>query len=459
MSRRLVVVGGGLAGISAALEAADAGAEVVLVERRGHLGGLTWSFQRRGLSFDNGQHVFLRCCTAYLGFLDRIGAADQVTLQTRLDVPVVAPGGVTHSISRRALPAPLHLGQSLLTYGHLSLGQRVGLIPAALSLGRLSPDDPMLDDRSFGDWLSEHHQSPAAVERLWNLIALPTINVQASEASLALAVKVFREGLLDAADAGDIGWAAVPLGQLHGENATRALDRAGVEICTGATVTALELGPDGGHTAVLTDRRLQADGIVLATAPATAHELAPAAVPASVLGLGSSPIVNVHLVFDRRVTDLPFAAGVRSPVQFVFDRTQTSGLTGPGQVLSISLSGADDYLGRHTEDLVATFQAALGELFPAARRATVLDGTVSRERQATFRGVPGTAALRPGPLTSVPGLALAGAWCATGWPATMESAVRSGTAAAHGALAARPAADAELDPSASSAVPAREGAS
>jgi uncharacterized protein with NAD-binding domain and iron-sulfur cluster len=153
-----------------------------------------------------------------------------------------------------------------------------------------------------------------------------------------------------------------------------------------------------------------------------------------VSGLGRSPIVNVHLVLDRRVTDLELAAAVGSPVQFVFDRTVSSGAR-TGQVLVVSLSAAGAWIGARPDDLVRTFHAALGDLFPAARRAGLVDGVVSRERTATFRGVPGTARLRPGSLTRVPGLYVAGAWTDTGWPATMEGAVRSGASAAAAALA------------------------
>lgn len=428
----VVVVGGGLAGISAALDAAEGGARVTLLERRTRLGGLTWSFLRKGLWFDNGQHVFLRCCTAYLDFLRRIGAADQVALQPRLDVPVLAPRRPVSRIRRHGLPAPLHLVPALSGYRHLPPADRLRLGRAALALRRLDLDDPTLDRTTFAGWLRRHGQSDRAIERLWNLIVLPTLNLPAEEASLAMAVKVFRTGLLDAADAGDIGWSRVPLGRLHGENAGRALAAAGVEVVTGARVAALRRRA-AGWSVEAGDRRHPADSVVLATPPAEAAALAPGAGLGPAAGLGSSPIVNVHLVLDRRVTDLPMAACVDSPVQFVFDRTETAGLRG-GQVLAVSLSAADRYLGLRPEALVSAFAVALGDVFPVARTARVVDAAVTRERNATFRAVPGSGARRPGPVTSLPGVFVAGAWCDTGWPATMEGAVRSGTAAARAAL-------------------------
>jgi uncharacterized protein with NAD-binding domain and iron-sulfur cluster len=188
----IVVVGGGLAGISAALRLADLGRRAVLVEKRPRLGGAAFSFARGELSIDNGQHVFLRCCTAYRGLLQRLGVTDQVELQPRLRVPVrdVATGrdGV---IGRDRLPVPLHLTRSLVSYPHLSLAERAATGRAALALRGLRLDDPALDDRSFADWLAEHGQSPRAVEALWDLVGVATLNATAEQASLALAAMVF----------------------------------------------------------------------------------------------------------------------------------------------------------------------------------------------------------------------------------------------------------------------------
>jgi hydroxysqualene dehydroxylase len=458
MSARIAIIGGGLAGIGAALAAADAGADVVLVERRSSLGGLTSSIVRNGLSFDNGQHVFLRCCTAYIAFLERIGAADGVHLQPRLDLPVLAPGGKRSRISRTSLPAPLHLFPSLARYRHLDIGDRARLARAALALRRLDPDDPALDHTSFGEWLRCRGQSDRAIEHLWNLIALPTLNLPADEASLGLATKVFRLGLLDTADGGDIGWSKIPLAELHGANAARALDTAGVETILGAVATSIRHTAEAQFEVLTADRRLVAEAVIVATPPRAAAALLSAFAPAeesrgSEAGdagrppfgaagaerLGSSPIVNVHLVLDRRVTDLPIAACVGSPIQFFFDRTAPSGVTRASgaagrQCLGISLSAADSYITRGSANLISSFFEALGEILPAARRARLVDGVVTRERAATFRAAPGSRALRPQEQTSVPRLLLAGAWCDTGWPATMEGALRSGVKAASGAL-------------------------
>ena len=437
-SLRVVVIGGGLAGLSAGLEAADRGAAVTLLERRPRLGGATWSFERHGIWFDNGQHVFMRCCTAYRAFLERIGSTDGVFMQSRLDVPVLSPGGPVGSIRRTVGPAPLHLAPALLTYPHLSLRQRLAVLRAGLAMRRLDPDDPALDDVGFGDWLSAHGQDRAATETFWNLIVLPTVNASAADASLKLAAKVFVTGLLTEAAAADIGWARVPLSALHSDAARRALQAAGGEVMTRIPVTAVRAGLAGGLEVQANGQVLQADSVVVAVPHDAVGALLPPGTVVSqdrLVELGTSPIVNVHLVYDRPVTDLAFFAGVGTDAQFVFDRTEGAGLDDGRQCLAVSLSAAETYIGRPAAELVSHFTAELARLLPAAAGATVTDSIVTREHSATFLGLPGTNSLRSGAECGLPGVYLAGAWSDTGWPATMEGAVRSGTEA--GRLAAR----------------------
>jgi hydroxysqualene dehydroxylase len=433
-SPRVGVIGGGLAGIAAALTLADAGAQVTLFERRPHLGGLTSSIERDGLSFDNGQHVFLGCCSSYRAFIDRIGGRDQIYLQPRLDVPVLSPDGVRSSIRRTKLPAPLHLGASLLRYRFLSLRERLGLLRAVVALRRLDPSDPALDTETFGAWLSRHGQSPRAIERLWNLIIQPTVNVPASEASLSLAAQVFRIGFLERANGADMGWSTVPLSRLHGENAHHALSASSVTVRTNTSVTSITRSPNGTFSVLATEDPFIFDALIVATAPRVAATLG--ALPGDedlATRLGTSPIVNIHFVLDRKVTDLPMAACIDSPIEFFFDRTDASGVTS-GQCLVISLSAADQYAAVGSSELVPKFFEALGDLLPEARNAVLTTSVVTREHAATFRGAPGIESMRPANATPTPGLFLAGAWCDTGWPATMEGAVRSGNDAANQVL-------------------------
>lgn len=432
---RVAVIGGGLAGITSALELADAGCEVTLLEGRPKLGGLTHSFERDGRWIDNGQHVFLRCCTSYLGLLDRLGVRDQVQLQRRLDVPVRSGrhAGVGR-IRRNAMPAPLHLGPALATYKWLSPGERVRAVRAALAMGRVDRSDPATDTQSFGAWLAAHGQNARAVEALWELIGVATLNARADDASLAVAATVFQVGLLEQSDAADIGWSLVPLQQLHGDAAARALASAGVAVRLRARVKALDDRDDGW---VIEGERF--DDVVLAVPPADAAALLPEGavdLPAGwAEALGSSPIVNAHVVFDRVVLDEPFVAGVDSPLQWVFDRTvQSRARRDHEQYLAISLSAADGLVDTPVAELRDVLVPALRQLLPAAADARVKEFFVTRERQATFRPAPGSGRFRPGASTARTGLHLAGAWTATGWPATMEGAVRSGEAAAASVL-------------------------
>ncbi|MGW1466164.1 hydroxysqualene dehydroxylase HpnE [Streptomyces sp. NPDC002308] len=438
---RAVVVGGGLAGITSALRLADAGADVTLLEGRPRLGGLAFSFRRGDLTVDNGQHVYLRCCTAYRWFLDRIGAAGLAPLQDRLDVPVLdvgRPAGPRLGRLRRTgLPVPLHLAGGLAAYPHLSLAEKASVGRAALALGRLDPADPALDDVSFADWLRRYGQSPRTVEALWDLVGVATLNATAENASMALAAMVFKTGLLSEPGAADIGWAAVPLGELHDTLARKALDAAGVRTELRAKATSLTRAEDGTWTVLTESERIEADAVVLALPQRETHALLPAGAVEDqdrLLAIEDAPILNVHVVYDRKVLRRPFFAALGSPVQWVFDRTEPSGLRGPGQYLALSQSAAQDEIDLPVAELRARYLPELERLFPAARGAGIRDFFVTRERTATFAPAPGTGRLRPASRTRLPGLALAGAWTATGWPATMEGAVRSGTTAATTAI-------------------------
>ena len=310
---RVAVVGGGLAGLAAAIECADRGADVTLYEGRSRLGGATFSFSRNGLEFDNGQHVALRCCTAYLGFLRRIGVESLLPMQSRLRVPILREGMPPAMLSRAALPPPLHLAATLLRYTPLGFRERLAATRAATALGKLDPDEPTLDGETFAAWLRAHGQSERAIEALWNLIALPTLNLPAEDASLAAAVKVFRTGLLDRADAADIGIPTVPFRRLHAEPAAAALERSGGRLLVSTQVRRVT----AEREVVLDKGAEQADAVILAVPHDAVSALAPPGTADSnaLSALGTSPIVNLHVHYDRQVLDGPVAAAVGSPVQ------------------------------------------------------------------------------------------------------------------------------------------------
>ncbi|MEU3737203.1 hydroxysqualene dehydroxylase HpnE [Streptomyces sp. NPDC032198] len=432
-----VVVGGGLAGITAALSLADAGLRVTLLEGRPRLGGLAFSFKRGELTVDNGQHVYLRCCTAYRWFLDRVDGAALAPLQERLDVPVLdADRNRLGRLRRTALPVPLHLAASLATYPHLSLAERANVGRAALALKGLDPADPELDGQDFGSWLTAHGQSARAVEALWDLVGVATLNAVAGDSSLGLAAMVFKTGLLSQPGAADIGWAHVPLGDVHDTLARKALDSAGVRTELRTRVTSISRTDNGGWKVEVPGEEFEAQTVVLAVPQHETHDLLPDGAldePDRLLDIDTAPILNIHVVYDRKVLKRPFFAAIGSPVQWVFDRTEASGLT-EGQYVALSQSAAQDEIDAPVAALRERYLPELERLLPAAHGAEVRDFFVTRERTATFAPTPGVGRLRPGARTKAPGLYLAGAWTATGWPATMESAVRSGISAAGAAL-------------------------
>ena len=447
---RTVVIGGGLAGLAAAVRLADAGREVTLLEARPRLGGATASFRREtpagALEVDTGQHVALRCYQRYLALLDRFGTASGMTIQDRLDIPVILSGGRRTRLRRsRRLAAPGHLAPTLLSYPGLSVTERRRAGRAALALRTLDPDDPGLDEETFGDWLRRTGQSERSVRRLWGLISTAALNTHPDRASLALAVRVLRTGLLDEASAGDLAVPAVPLSELHGVAAGQLLAGLGVEVHCGVRVSEIRNEAGGFRVRTAGARREQeclSDEVVLAVP----HHNAAALVPPEACpdrtkwaALGSSAIMNCHLVLDRQVLDLPFAALPDSAAQWVFDRTAVAGLPqgqtqrqgqGQTQYLVTSLSDADTQLERRAADVITGQLDALRDVLPDLAQARVLDAFVTREPRATFDQRAGSAAGRPAASTRLPGLTLAGAWTATGWPDTMEGAVRSGEVAA-----------------------------
>jgi squalene-associated FAD-dependent desaturase len=427
--RHVAVIGGGLAGITAAIALRDAGLEVTLLESRPRLGGAAASSARGALMIDNGQHVFLRCCHSYQELLARLGMTGSVAIQDRFDVTVLSPGGQ----ARLRRPA-------LARYRHLTLAQRARVGRAALALRRAG-GKPGRDDGRLGDFLAARGQDEQARRRLWDLFVVSALNIAGDDASVALAATVVRTGLLGGRDAADIGMATVPLGQLHGAAPAAELARLGARVQLRARVAAIDALPGGGFGIRLTagsadaaadPRPVAADAVVRAVPASQAARLGTTAgltLAAGWDGLGHSPIVNVHVIYERPVMDLPFVAAVDSPVQWVFDKTRQAGLAS-GQYLAVSLSAADDVVDLPAAALRQQFLPALEQLFPAAAGNRITDFFVTRERQATFRQAPGCERLRPSAATGVPGLVLAGAWTDTGWPDTMEGAVRSGHNAA-----------------------------
>ena len=447
----VVVIGGGLAGISAALELAGAGRAVTLVEGRPWLGGATCSFLRRGLTIDNGQHLFLRCCTAYRDLLARLGVTDSCVIQDRLDLTVLAPGtsgGPAQATLRRSgLPSPAHLAGALARFRLLSVTERAR-VAAAVARLRFA-DRGAGNDRNLAGWLADHGQPERVRTMLWDWLCAAALNSPPERADLGLAASTIRTALLTGRDHADIGVPSVPFSQLHSAPAAALLGQLGVTIMLSSRAAALEPDPAGGYqvTVVAGAARPDAEGgatelirasaVVLAVPPGDAVGLASEVLPGMIARwslLRTSPVVSLHVVYDRRVTKLPFAAVAGSPVRWVIDKSSVAGLHG-GQYLAASVPAADRYVDTPGAALRENGLALLERLFPDAAEASVEDFFVTRERRATICHEPGVRRLRAVPDAGPPGLAVAGAWTETGWPDTMEGAVRSGRSAARKLIA------------------------
>ncbi|MHC5020058.1 MAG: hydroxysqualene dehydroxylase HpnE [Planctomycetota bacterium] len=443
--KRVVVVGGGLAGITAALGAVERGWHVTLCESRPFLGGKIYSLPAGpkappGTEVDNGQHVYMRCCTRFIALLERLGAGGDARLLSPLDVPVLSPDGVRARLKAWPLPAPLHMAWSLLRYRPLTLGERWKLGRAARAVQRVTAAErAALDGVPFADWLAQHGQSDNAIARFWDIFIVSTLNVPCREASTALALMVLNDGLFSTRDAGEIGISTVGLSRLIPERAVDRLAEQGAEIRTRTRVSQLTLDGAGERVTGVTlagGNPVEADAVVLAVP----HTRLPSLLPepwgtdpffADAPKLGASPILNIHLGFDRPVTGDWFFALYDSPVHWVFNKGRILGDAGQdGRYLSLTTSAAARATRGAKDGVLEEALTALRRALPAAREARVEWSRVVVEGDATFAARPGSQQYRRPAATPVGGLLLAGAWTDTGWPATMEGAVRSGEAAA-----------------------------
>ena len=440
-----MVIGGGLAGLATACSLADRGVPVTLLEKRPYLGGRAFSFPdaETGRHIDNGQHIYLGCCTAYTGFLKRLGVFDRTILQPRMRAVIVDRDGARGELNAAPLlPSPLHLLPSFLTYSHLGLREKLRAAAAMLSIMRTdrSKHRDALEAESFGDWLERHKQSDRAITALWDLLTLPVFNDTVDAVSAYMGLMFFQDGMLAGRHSADIGFSRVGLTELVGDAARRYIEDRGGQVLTGQNVTGVEM-QDGAVTGVTAGGEFKAADAVVTTVPWDAlprllpPDIASDAYFAAPAGLEWAPIINVHVWYDRPIIDEPFLAVLDSPLQWVFNRTHIQGSSGPGQHLCISVSGAWEFASMGRDALREVFLNEMARVFPAAAEATVDRFLVVRQVNATFRCTPGAQSLRPTQGTPIAGLNLAGDWTQTGWPATMESAVRSGLLAAEEAAA------------------------
>jgi len=393
---KAAVVGGGLAGLAAAFDLVDAGWEVELYEARPTLGGAVQTLPRREGDPepppDNGQHIALGCFSEYLRFLDRVGDGGSV-LRTRLALPVIGEDGSVSAIEPSLV--------ALLRYAHLARRERLHL-PLTLMRLRSAQSQPT---ETFGALLRRLGETDDSIHRFWDVFIRPALNLSADEADAGAGLFTVRTALLGRRANSDLVLPLKPLGEMYGDAAGRAL---GDRVRLDAKVESLD--------------ELDADAIVVAVPPGESARLLGEQAPA----LEDSPIVSVHLWFDRPLLATPLAALLSSDAHWVFDRGALTGHRPErGQYLTVVASGVPELLevrGRELPELIA------GQLTERLGEAELLWSRVSREPYATFALRPGTR--RPGPETGRANVVRAGTWTDTGWPATMESAVRSGRTAA-----------------------------
>jgi len=420
-----IVIGGGLAGLASAAALGSSGFRVEVFEARPFLGGRATSFplapaDNASELIDNCQHVLLRCCVNLLDFYGRLGVRDQIRFYREFNF--IEPGGRVSILRRGVLPAPLHFTGSFLRMRFLGAADKMAIARGLLALRRERARRSDLDRITMLDWLREKRQTPRAIERFWRQVLVSAINEDVNRLAARHGFQVFWLGFLARADAYEMGVPAVPLGELYRAERWQGVGEISLRLRTPVESIDSEGITAGGirHTA---------DYYVCAL---PFERLAP-------LGMASptfehSPITGIHLWFDRPVTDLPHATLLDRTMQWMFNKSE-------GRYLQLVVSASRQLSAKSRQEIIALALEELGEFFPRARQARLEKAQVIKELRATFSAAPGTEELRPGAETSRPDFFLAGDWTRSGWPATMEGAVRSGYLAAEAVMraAGRPA--------------------
>ena len=436
----IAIVGGGLAGLAAGCALADAGFTVTLFERRPYVGGRASSYEHPGTGevVDNCQHVLLGCCTNLINFYERLGVSDKIRWFDELTF--IEPGGRGSSLRPSFLPAPLHNMPAFLGTKSLSWADKAA-IARALTVMMPASSVPSDSDENFLSWLQRHRQTSRAIERFWKVVLVSALNEDLDRLSVRYAMQVFRESFLNSAAAGSMGLPSVPLSELYGAACNYIRDRGG-DIRLRCSVSSL--APDNDKVSVSTATGIESfDNAVLAVpyqnvANLLPQDSSPDLLRQQLTRFEPSPITGIHLWFDREITPLPHAVLLDRTIQWMFHKSkfQAQRASGQGSYIELVVSASKSLVEKSRQEILDLAMTELAEFFPAVRDAMLLKNTVIKEIHATYSILPGLDRERPSPTTPWPRLFLAGDWIATGWPATMEGAVRSGYLAAESLLQA-----------------------
>ena len=431
------IVGGGIAGLSAACALADAGFQVTVFERRPFVGGRASSYEypSTGEVVDNCQHVLFGNCTNLLDFYRRIGVLEDIRWFDRLTL--IEPGGRRSEFYPSALPAPLHASWSFLRAPALSLADKLAIARAMSSFAATLPPD---GSQNFADWLRQHRQTDGAINRFWKPVLVSALNEDLDRISVHYAAKVVQDFFLKSPTAGKMGVPTLPLSDLYSEATTHIESRSGRVL--------LRQSIDGvvrDRNGVLTQgpKQQRFDFVVLAVPYQSLGKLLPAENGAGGLGtelrsqlsrFESSPITGIHLWFDREITELPHAALLDRTIQWMFQKSklqpQRERRVSAGSYLELVVSSSKSLVELGRQDIIALAMRELTEFFPTVSSAKLVKATVIKEMNAGYSAMPGADSYRPHSRSPWSRIFLAGDWTATGWPATMEGAVRSGYKAA-----------------------------
>ena len=428
-SSRVGIVGGGLAGLAAGCALAESGFHVTLFERRPFLGGRASSYEHPGTNevVDNCQHVLLGCCTNLIDFYRRLGVEDKIRWYDRLTF--LEPGGRASIIGSSFLPAPLHTAPSFLRAACLSFWDKLSIARAMMALTPAAPRDT---GESFLCWLRSHGQTERAIERFWKTILVSALNEDLDRISVSYAAQVVRESFLKSARAGEMGVPAIPLSDLYGV-AGDYIRAHGGEVRLRSTVNSFRVEKDS--VTLTGDKEESFDFLISAMPWDVLSRMLPQDSETGPLRqllaqFETSPITGIHLWFDRQITGLDHAVLLDRTIQWMFHKSKIQSRNDSGCYIELVVSASKSLVELSRGEIVDLAVAELQEFFPEARNAKLLKATVVKEIHATYSPKPGVDAYRPGAETIWPRIFLAGDWTATGWPATMESAVRGGYLAA-----------------------------